>query len=76
MYDCGKRLDDKGFHFITCKFGGGPVWSHDRIVDGWRELFRELGLHYKREERDRYVNNQMYRNQNRSADNIIFFTLS
>ena len=43
---------------ITCKFGGGPVWSHDRIVDGWCELFRELSLHYKREERDRYVNNQ------------------
>ena len=56
--DCGKRLDDKGFHFITCKFGGGPVWSYDRIVDGWCEHFRELGLHYKREERDRYVSNQ------------------
>ena len=27
--ECGAVLDDKGYHLLTCKKGGGPVWSHD-----------------------------------------------
>ena len=24
--DCGTSLDEHGYHLLTCKFGGGPVW--------------------------------------------------
>ena len=35
--DCGRPLDVDGFdadafHLLTCKTGGGPVWSHDSNV--------------------------------------------
>ena len=27
--DCGHDLDEYGYHLLTCKYGGGPVWSHN-----------------------------------------------
>ena len=30
--DCGCQLDEEGYHLLTCKHGGGPVWSHNRIL--------------------------------------------
>ena len=25
--DCGKDLDSEGYNLMTCKTGGGPVWT-------------------------------------------------
>ena len=30
--DCGTSLDEHGYHLLTWKFGGGPVWQHNTIV--------------------------------------------
>ena len=32
--DCGAEVDPYGYHLLTCKKGGGPVWCHDSIVAG------------------------------------------
>ena len=53
--ECVRPLDNKGYHLIRCKLGGGPVWTHQCMADGWNELLRELGVHHKREPRNRYV---------------------
>ena len=29
--DCGVKLDTFGYHLLTCKFGGGPVWQHNSL---------------------------------------------
>ena len=42
--DCGKELDKNGYHLLTCKYGGGPVWSHNCIVDGWIERLSDLHI--------------------------------
>ena len=55
--ECGKEADDYGYHFLTCKHGGGPVWQHDSVVAGWCECLKEVGLHHRKEVRDRYTNN-------------------
>ena len=52
--ECGAVLDDKGYHLLTCKKGGGPVWSHDSIVSEWSDCLRQLQIHHKHEPRDRY----------------------
>ena len=32
-FECGKPLDQEGYHLITCKFGGGdPVWSPSLVT--------------------------------------------
>ena len=38
--DCGRSIgvdgfDADGFHLLTCKTGGGPVWTHDTMVSVW-----------------------------------------
>ena len=30
--DCGTYLNSSGYHLMTCKHEGGPVWAHDSIV--------------------------------------------
>ena len=30
--ECGKTIDREGYHLLTCKVGGGLVWSHNCIV--------------------------------------------
>ena len=40
--ECRQQLDGSGYHLLTCKLGGGPVWQHDPIVSGWSDLLREL----------------------------------
>ena len=35
--NCGDSLDDSGYHLITCKTGGGPVWTHDSVVSTWSD---------------------------------------
>ena len=58
---CGRPLDAdgfnaNGFHLLTCKTGGGPVWTHDSMVSVWAECLGSLHLHHKCEPRDRYTN--------------------
>ena len=53
--DCGQKLDQDGFHLITCKYGGGPVWSNDTIVGEWSACLKELGIPHQTEPRNRYV---------------------
>ena len=33
--DCGRSLDEHGYHLLTCKFSGVPVWQHNTIVSTW-----------------------------------------
>ena len=59
--DCGRSIDvdgfdADGFHLLTCKTGGGPVWTHDSMVSVWAECLGSLNLHHKCEPRDRYTN--------------------
>ena len=49
--DCGKELDKNGYHLLTCKYGSGPVWSHNCIVDGWTECLSDLHIPYQVEPR-------------------------
>ena len=54
--DCGKELDKNEYHLLTCKYGGGPVWSHNCIVDGWTECLSDLHIPYQVEPRHHYTN--------------------
>ncbi len=54
--DCGVSLDGSGYHFLTCKWGGGPVWSHESIATVWADCLRDLHIHHRREPRNRYSN--------------------
>ena len=55
--ECGKVLDKDRYHLLSCKRGGGPIWQHDSVVSGWSECLREVGLHHRKEPKDRYTNN-------------------
>jgi hypothetical protein len=54
--DCGKTIDKAGYHLLTCKTGGGPIWSHETIVGVWGDCLKQLQIVHHREPRDRYVN--------------------
>ena len=51
-------MDPHGYHMLTCKFGGGPVWAHNRFVTGWSDCIRDVGLSCKIEPRFSYLNNE------------------
>ena len=55
--ECGKVLNKDGYHPLSCKHEGDPIWQHDSVVSGWSECLREVGLHHRKEPRDRYTNN-------------------
>ena len=55
-------FDADGFHLLTCKTGGGPVWTHDSIVSVWAKCLGSLHLHHKCELRDRYTNSNSQSN--------------
>ena len=43
--DCGRATgDSSGYYQITCKTGGGPVWSHDSIMSVWSESLNDLKM--------------------------------
>ena len=44
--NCGATLDGSGHHLLTCKSGGGPVWSHEAIASTWSDCLRELNVHH------------------------------
>ena len=55
--DCSQTLDIKGsdadeFHLLTCKNGGGPVWTHDLMMSVWSECLSSVHLSHKYEPRD------------------------
>ena len=39
---------------MTCKTGGGPVWTHNTIVGVWSECLSQLHINHKKEPRERY----------------------
>ena len=51
--NCGRPVDDSGYHLLTCKTGGGPVWTHNSIVSVWSDC---LKIHHKKEPRNRFTN--------------------
>ena len=53
--DCGRSLDEHGYHLLTCKFGGGPVWQHNTIVSIWAKCLDELNIPHQVEPRNRYT---------------------
>ena len=53
--DCGSYLDGSGYHLMSCKWGGGPVWTHDCISNVWSDCLRSLQMHHRREPRHRYI---------------------
>ena len=53
--NCGTTVDDLGFHLLTCKRGGGPIWAHDSVTAVWSDCLRQLGVHHKKEPRNRYL---------------------
>ncbi|XP_065842630.1 uncharacterized protein [Oscarella lobularis] len=56
--ECNSVIDNQGYHLLTCKHGGGPVWAHNNIVSGWADCVRDAGLLCKVELRFRYFNNE------------------
>eukprot|EP00118_Oscarella_pearsei_P022296 m.255021 g.255021 ORF g.255021 m.255021 type:complete len:257 (+) comp40390_c0_seq2:157-927(+) len=55
--ECGKPIDILGYHALTCKHGGGPVFAHNKIVSGWMSCIRDAGLTCEPEPRGQYLNN-------------------
>ena len=56
--ECGVELDETGYHLLTCKFGGGPVWQHNSIVSGWCSCLNKLQLHHRKEPREHYTESE------------------
>ena len=56
--DCGKSLesDTDGYRFLTCKTGGGSVYTHNSIVRIWSACLGSLNLHHVNEAQHRYCN--------------------
>ena len=56
--DCGASLDEYGYHLLTCKYGGGPVWQHNIIVSTWAKCLDELSIPHQIEPRNRYADSE------------------
>ena len=55
--DCGHDLDKYGYHLLTCKYEGGPVWSHS-VLNGWSECLSDLHLPHQTEPRHQYIHTE------------------
>ena len=55
--DCRTNLDSLGYHLLTCKHGGGPIWAHDSVTATWSDCLKDLSIHDKKEPKHRYLNN-------------------
>ena len=53
--ECGK---EEGYHLLTCKFGGGPVWEHNTILSRSSDCLNELQICHHKEARNRYVDTE------------------
>ena len=56
--DCGRSLDEHGYHLLTCKFGGGLIWQHNTIVSTWAKCSDELNTPHQVEPRNRYTDSK------------------
>ena len=56
--DYGTSLDEHGYHLLTCKFDGGPVWQHNTIVLIWAKRLDELNIPHQVEPRNRYTDSE------------------
>ena len=56
--ECGKPLDATGYHLLTCKTGGVPVRSHDKIVSTWSDCLNHIRLPHKVEPRQQYCSSE------------------
>ena len=56
--DCGRSLDEPGYHLLTCKFGGGSVWQHNTIASTWAKCLEELNIPHQVEPRNRYTDSE------------------
>ena len=56
--NCGASLDDSGYHLLTCKTGGGPVWSHESLASVWSDCLKNLNIPHRREPRHRYMTSE------------------
>ena len=54
--DCGKDVDGDGYHFLTCKTGGGPIWTHETLLSVWSNCLQQLNMTHQRGPRNRYIN--------------------
>ena len=50
-----ETINREGYHLLTCKFGGGPVWSHNCMVSVWADCLSQLHVPYYIEPKDRYT---------------------
>ena len=55
---CGKDIDKQGYHLLTCKFGGGPIFRHDGYLDIYYNMLREVGFHCRKELTAQFQNKQ------------------
>ena len=46
---CKQPLDNTGYHLLTCKWGGGIIRRHDRIVDCLFQMVTSVGLRCRKE---------------------------
>ena len=56
--ECGKEVDKEGYHLLTCKFGGGPVWEHNTIPSCWSDCLNELQICHHKEPRNEYADTE------------------
>ena len=56
--NCGASLDDSGYHLLTCKTGGGPVWSHESVASVWSDCLKNLNIPHRREPQHRYMTSE------------------
>ena len=56
--NCGQPNDREGYHLLTCKHGGGPIWTHGTIVSVWSDCLRDLSITHRTEPRELYDGNQ------------------
>ena len=54
--ECGKDIDSDGYHLLTCKTGGGPIWTHETLASVWSDCLQHLKITHHREPRNRYIN--------------------
>ena len=54
-HNCKAAVDQFGFHLLTCKLGGSPIWAHDSMVSAWSSCLQNVSVHHKVEPRDQYL---------------------
>ena len=52
----GKDIDKDGYHLLTCKTDGGPIWIHETLTSVWSNCLQHLKMSHQRELRNLYVN--------------------